>query len=62
MLVTGDKLNIFLLTGIPNINIFFIKKMNNVVVKSNKYDIQQRKKIDITQTNLLKTNPIDFHL
>ena len=31
-------LNIFLLSGISNINIFFIKKKNNVVVNSNIYD------------------------
>ena len=34
MLVAGETLNIFLLTGISNINIFFIKKKNNVVVNS----------------------------
>ena len=34
MLVAGETLNIFLLTGISNINIFFIKK-NNVVVNIN---------------------------
>ena len=32
MLVAGETLNIFLLTGISNINIFFIKKKNSVVV------------------------------
>ena len=38
MLVAEETLNIFLLTGISNINIFFIKKKNNVVVNSNIYD------------------------
>ena len=38
MLVAGETLNIFLLTGISNINIFFIKKKNAVVVNSNIYD------------------------
>ena len=37
MLVAGETLNIFLLTGISNINIFFIKKKNNVFVNSNIY-------------------------
>ena len=35
MCVAGDTLNIFLLTGISNVTIFFIKMMNNVVVNSN---------------------------
>ena len=35
MLVAGDLHNIFLLTGISNINIFFIMKMNIVVVNKN---------------------------
>ena len=35
MLVAGETLNIFLLPGILNINIFFIKKKNNVSVNSN---------------------------
>ena len=34
-MVAGETLNIFLLTGISNINIFSIKKANNVVVNSN---------------------------
>ena len=38
MLVAGETLHIFLLTGISNINIFFIKKKNNVVVNSNIHD------------------------
>jgi len=38
MLVAGETLNIFLLPGISNINIFFIKKKNNVVFSSNIYD------------------------
>ena len=38
MLMAWDTLNIFLLTGISSINIFFIRKMNNVVVNSNIYD------------------------
>ena len=33
--MAGETLNIFLLNGISNINIFFIKKKNNVVVNSN---------------------------
>ena len=32
MLLAGETPNIFLLTGKSNINIFFIKKKNNVVV------------------------------
>ena len=32
MLVAGDTLNIFLRTGTSDINIFFIKNKNNVVV------------------------------
>ena len=38
MLVAGETLHILLLTGILNINIFFIKKKNNVVVNSKIYD------------------------
>ena len=38
MLVAGETFNIFLLTGISIINIFFIKKKNNVVVNSNIFD------------------------
>ena len=38
MLVAGETLHIFLLTGISNINIFFIKKKNNVVVNNDIYD------------------------
>ena len=38
MLLAEDRLNIFLLTGISNIIIFFIKKKMNVVVYSNIYD------------------------
>ena len=38
MFVAGETLNILLLTGISSINIFFIKKKNNVVVNSNIYD------------------------
>ena len=38
MLVAGDTLNIILVNGISNISIFFIKKMNSVVVNSNIYD------------------------
>ena len=38
MLVAGETFNIFLLTGISNINIFLIKKKNNVVVTSNIHD------------------------
>ena len=38
MLVAGETLYIFLLTGMLNIDIFFVKKKNNVVVKSNIYD------------------------
>ena len=35
MLLVGETLNIFVLTGIFNINIFFIMKNMNVVVYSN---------------------------
>ena len=35
MLLVGETLNIFLLTGIININILVIKKKKNVVVNSN---------------------------
>ena len=38
MLVAGETFNIFLLTGISNINIYLIKKKNNVVGTSNNYD------------------------
>ena len=38
MLVAGETPYIFLLTGISNIDIFFIKKKNNVVVYRNIYD------------------------
>ena len=38
MLVAGETLNIFLLTGISNINIFFIKKKKIVVIYSNIHD------------------------
>ena len=38
MLVDGETFNIFLLTGISNITIFFINKKNNVVVKRYIYD------------------------
>ena len=37
-MVAGDTLNIFLLTGISNMNIFFRKKMKNLIVDSNIYD------------------------
>ena len=37
MLVAGEALNIFLLTGLSNKDIFFINKKNNVVVISNIY-------------------------
>ena len=39
MLVAGETLNIFLLTGILNINIFFIKKKNIEAVNSKIYDL-----------------------
>ena len=39
MLLAGETLNIFLLTAVSNINIFFIKKKNNVVVYSNIHDL-----------------------
>jgi hypothetical protein len=59
MLVAGETLNIFLLTGISNIIIVFIKKKNNVDVNKNIYvrfaskivNKIVKKKIDITQTN-----------
>ena len=54
MLVAGETLNIFLLTGISNINIFFIKKKNKGLVMAN-YNVTYTK-------NLLRTNSIDFHL
>ena len=38
MLLVGETFIIFLLTGISNINIFLIKKKNNVVIISNIYD------------------------
>ena len=38
MLVAGGTRNIFLLTGISNMNIFIIKKKNNVVVNTKIYD------------------------
>jgi hypothetical protein len=38
MLVAGETLNIFLLTGISNINIFLIKKKNNMAITSRIYD------------------------
>ena len=38
MLLAGDTLNMFLLTGISNINMFFIKKKKNVVVYNNIHD------------------------
>ena len=68
MLVAGEAFDIFLLTGISNINIFLIKKKNNVFVTSNIYDYFASKimtysvKKNITQTNLLKKNTIYFHL
>ena len=54
MVMAGETLNIFLLTGISNINIFFLKKKKNVVVNS-KLHLNYAK-------SLLKTNTIDFHL
>ena len=62
----GETLNIFLLTGISNINIFFIKNKNIVVVNTNIYGKFATKirnynvKKNITQTNILKTYTIDF--
>ena len=59
MLVAGERLNIFLLTGISNINIFFIKKTNIVVVNSNIDDNVALKILNynVNYTNkLLKTN------
>ena len=38
MLVAGEALNIFLLTGLSNKDIFFINMKNNVLVISNIYD------------------------
>ena len=38
MVLVGETLNIFFLTGVSNRNIFFIKKNKNVVVCSNSYD------------------------
>ena len=69
MLVAGEILNIFLLFGISNKNIFFIKKKKNVVNNSNIYDefdlkilTYNVKNKHYTHTNLLKTNTIDFKL
>jgi hypothetical protein len=47
MLVAGKALNIFLLTGILNINIFFIIKKNDVVVNGNIYDNSLLKNPDL---------------
>ena len=38
MLLAWETLNIFILTGISKINLFFIKKKKNVVVYSNIHD------------------------
>ena len=38
MLVDGETLNIFLITGISNITIFFIMKKNDVVVNNYIHD------------------------
>ena len=38
MFVAGETINIFLLTVISNIEIFFINNKDNVVVNSNIYD------------------------
>ena len=38
MLLAGKTLNIFILTGLSNINVFFIQRKMNVVVYSNIYD------------------------
>ena len=63
MLVAGKTHNIFLLTGISNINIVFIKKKNYVFVNRNiygKFDsnilnyVKQKQTKNITQTYLLK--------
>ena len=54
MLVAGETLNIFLLTGISNLNNFFIEKKNNAVVNSNKimnYNINYAKKLIKNQRN-----------
>ena len=57
MSVAGETLNIFLLTGISKINIFFIKKKNNVVVNSIIYGEFASKilnnNVKKTETNLL---------
>ena len=75
MLVAGETLIIFILTGISNMNIFFIKKKKHVVVYSNihdkfastnlTYSIKKKRKnlkLDITQFFLLQTNRIYFQL
>ena len=65
MFEDGETPNIFLLTGISNINAFFIKKKNNVVVNINVYGkfaskiLNYNVKKDITQKYSLKTNTID---
>ena len=38
MLSTGETPYIFLLTGISNVNIFFVKNMKNMVVYNNIHD------------------------
>ena len=67
MLVAWNTFNIFLLTVISNIIFFFITKKNNVVFTRNtmisllhKSWLSTQK--NMTQTNLLNTNTIDFHL
>ena len=55
MLAAGEKLNIFLLTGISNINIVLIKKKNIVVVNS-------KLKHKLCKTINKNQKKIDFHL
>ena len=59
MLMAGETLNIFLLTGIPNINIFFVKKKNNLAVNSN---ICGKFASKILNYNVKKTYPKDPRL
>ena len=64
MLVGGDTPNFFLLNGMSNIDIFFIKKVNDVVGNSNSYD--EFALIVLTFNNIKKDKnryyTIDFYL
>ena len=63
MVVAGETFNVFLQTGISNINIFLIKKKTNVVITGNIYDYFASKIMTYNvKKTLLSTNTIDFHL